>query len=206
VALLVKDANALDLDELVEYGLKDSGIKPVLGLVAEHSWWVSPKVYREIQVVYPETRRKRGTRETRGQVIDSIRIWYNEPANHAFWMAMGQSVNRVKNFNVCHIYERSVWDPRHFTNLANLCGFPMCLESLSEWRPVRDLLKYHSFKSYGYKGPNGEEPSRPSYYPPYWRHQVDPSREEVDSIVWRLKAQMERRPQFRGWRRRKLAY
>ncbi len=125
-------------------------------------------------------------------------MWNNEPANAAFWMALGESRRKVKNFYVCHIYEGSVWDPNHFTNLANLTALPKCLESLSEWTPVRGLLKYHSFKRYGYKGPNGSEPQKPNYYPGSWGHQVDPAHDQLDLILSKLGEQRKRRPQFRS--------
>jgi len=195
---MVKDNNALDLEELLEYELKEQGLKPVMDLVAQHSWWVSPKVFSEVQVVYPLTRRKKGLKEKRGDVIDGVRLWDNQPASHAFWMAMGLDLKRVRNFYVCHIYEESVWNPAHFTNIANLTAFPRCLQSLSEWNPVRALLKYHSFKSYGYTGPDRREPQRPAYYPTIWRHQVDPAASEAERIVRRLQLQRESRPQYRG--------
>ena len=193
-----KISNALDLEELLEHDLQDVGLKPIMDLVSQHSWWVSPKVYKEIQVVYPQTRRKKGIKEKRGDVVGGIRLWDNQPASHAFWMALGEDRRRVVNFYVCHIYERSVWDPNHFTNLANLTAFPKCLQSLSEWKPVRELLKYHSFISLGYKGPNGGEPPKPKYYPLVWQHQGNPSPKEFDKIVTKLNEQRNKRPQFRG--------
>lgn len=195
---MVKDSNALDLEELLEHDLQDVGLKPIMDLVAHHSWWVSSKVYREVQVVFPQTRRKKGINEKRGDVVDGIRLWDNQPASHAFWMALGEDRRAVVNFYVCHIYEGSVWEPNHFTNLANLVAFPKCLQSLSEWRPVRMLLKYHSFRSFGYKGLGELEPSAPKYYPLPWRHQRDPSSADLKKIVTKLRGQREKRPQFWG--------
>lgn len=195
---MVKDSNALDLEELLDHDLQDVGLKPIMDLVSQHSWWISPKVYREIQVVYPQTRRKKGIKEKREEVVDGVRLWDNQPASHAFWMAVGEDRRTVVNFYVCHIYEGSVWDPNHFTNLANLTAFPKCLQSLSEWRPVRELLKYHSFKSFGYKGLKGVEPLKPKYYPLVWSHHGTPSAKEFEKIMGKLKEQRSKRPQFRG--------
>jgi len=181
------------------------GIKSIMDLVAQHSWWVSPKVYEEIQIVYPRTRRTHGTKEKRGELLEGVCLWDNQPANHAFWLASGETSRRIKNFFVCHIYEASVWNPLHFTNLGNLTAFPKCLQSLSEWGPVRGLLKYHSFKTYGYRGPMEIEPAKPNYYPRYWRHQSDPSPQELTTLVRKLKEQVERRPQYRGVRERIVA-
>ncbi len=194
---MVKDSNALDLDELLEHELKEVGLEPITDLIAQHSWWVPPKVYKEIQVVYPQTRRRRGTGEKRGDTIDGIRLWNNEPANYAFWTALGEQRDKVKNFYVCHIYEKSVWDPLHFTNLANLTAFPKSLQSLSEWRPIRDVLKYHSFSTYGYTGPGSVRPQRPIYYPNRWPHLSDTPSGRIEVVVKRLKEQTTTRPQFR---------
>jgi hypothetical protein len=194
---LVKDSNAVDLDELVEHDLTEIGIKPLMDLVAQQSWWVSPKVFREVAVVYPLTRRNRGIHEKRGTIIGQIRLWYNEPANHAFWLALGENEHRFKNFFVCHIYEGSVWDPLHYTNLANLAALPRGLQSLTEWGPIRNLLKYHSYVSFGYAGPNGTEPLKPKYCPTNWRHQIDPSSDKLNEIIAKLKGQQKSRPQFR---------
>jgi hypothetical protein len=195
---MVKDSNALDLDELLEHDLQDVGLKPIMDLVAQTSWWVSPKVHKEIQIVYPQTRRKKGINEKRGSMIKGICLWDNQPASHAFWMAVGKDRQKVVNFYVCHIYEGSVWDPDHFTNLANLVGFPKCLQSLSEWNPVRGLLKYHSFEAFGYTGPRDVEPPKPGYYPHVWRHHMNLGGDETKKIIRKLREQRERRPQFRS--------
>ena len=194
---MVKHSNALDLNELLQHELGSAGLRPIFDLVAQNSWWVSPKVYRQIQVVYPKTRRKKGVLEKRGQVISGIRLWENQPASRAFWTALGQDPSKVKNFFVCHIYEGSAWDPNHFTNLANLTALPAGLQSLSEWEPVRELLKCHAFTVLGYKGPSGTEPHKPSYYPTVWRHQHDPDPIEVDIIVRKLREQASKRAEFR---------
>jgi hypothetical protein len=195
---MVKDSNALDLEELLEHDLQDVGLKPIMDLVAQTSWWVSPKVYKEIQIVYPRTRRKKGINEKRGNIIEGICLWDNQPASHAFWMALGKDKNEVTNFYVCHIYEDSVWHPDHFTNLANLTAFPKCLQSLSEWRPVRELLKYHSYNSFGYEGPKGIDPPKPKYYPLIWQHQGNLTGKNIAAVIRKLKDQRNRRPQFRG--------
>ena len=191
----VKDENAADLDELVQKGLSPASKKFLLDLVAEYSWWVPREVYERIQVVYPKTRRAR-SKETRRDVVDGVRLWYNEPAIEAFWRACGKRREQVKNYFVCHIYEDSVKDPYHFTNLANLTAFPKSLQSLSEWEPVNQVLKYHSFKMYHYSGPNGIEPSKPDYEPSHWNHQSDLPSEQVDRVVRWLDQQSKTRPWF----------
>lgn len=95
---MAKASNALDLDDLLEKDLVGTRLKEISDLVARHSWWVSPEVYQEIKVVYPKTRRKRGSGERRNEVKNGVRLWYNEPASQAFWMAVGRSKDSVKNF------------------------------------------------------------------------------------------------------------
>ena len=194
----IKDSNALDLEELLQHDLQEEGLKPIMDLVSQQSWWVSPKIYREIQVVYPQTRRKRGVCEKRGQVIEGVCLWDNQPASHAFWMAIGKDTQKVTNFYVCHIYEGSVWNPQHFTNLANLVAFPKCLQSLSEWEPVGQVLKYHSYLSFGYCGCDEVGPSKPKYYPMVWRHQDNSYSGDIEKIIKRLKEQRNKRPQFKA--------
>jgi len=189
----MKDINALDLDKLLQHDLSEKDLKSILDLAAQASWWVNPSVYQAIQIVYPKTRRKKG-QESRGQLIDGIRLWFNEPAKDAFWFALGKNPKEVTNFYVCHIYENSVGDPAHFTNLANITAFPKSLQSLSEWKPVADVLKYHSFKIYGYRGPKDEIPTPPKYYPESWQHVSYPSQEDIKKIIGKLKDQSIRRP------------
>ncbi len=143
----LEDTNALDLEELLEHDLSEHDLGSILDLVARASWWVSPRVYQSIQVVYPKARRTRG-KEIRGQIIDGVRLWYNEPAQKAFWLALDKNKEQIKKSYVCHIYDGSVWDPAHFTNLANMTALPKCLQSLSEWKPVAEVLKYHAYKIY----------------------------------------------------------
>ena len=194
----MKDSNALNLEELLQHDLKETGLKSIIDLVSHHSWWVSPRLYKEIQIVYPQNRRKKGINERRGMVVDGVMLWDNQPASYAFWSALGRNRNKVTNYYVCHVYEESVWDPHHYTNLANLTAFPKCLQSLSEWTPVRELLKYHSFKTYGYKGPKDVTPEYHEYYPLLWKNESGLNMQELERIMDKLKEQRQRRPQFRS--------
>ncbi len=194
----MKDIDALDLEKVLQDDLTEQGLESIIDLIACISWWVNPNVYHAIQVVYPKTRRKKGVQEKRGQMIDGIRLWDNQPASNAFWLAMGKTRNKIKNFFVCHIYEESVWHPDHFTNLANITAFPKSLQSLSEWKPIADVLKYHSYKIYGYKGPKNEIPTTPKYYPKSWRYVSNQSQKDTEMIIENLKDQAFRRPTYRS--------
>jgi len=191
----LKDPDAVDLNELVKKSLSAMAIEQLLDLVAQHSWWVPREVYEKVPIVYPKTRRGR-SKEHRGQVVDGVRLWNNEPAIMAFWTACGKNPNQMKNYYISHIYEDSVKDPLHFTNLANLTAFPKCLQSLSEWEPVNRVLKYHSFRTYQYSGPNGHGLPELEYYPHHWNHQIDLSSERINEVVAKLARQRNNRPQY----------
>jgi hypothetical protein len=168
----------IDLDEEFESSVRRSGaIRNLFELVAEHSLWVSPLVVRLVDgPVFPGTRRKRGRMEKRGDIVDGLMLWENQPARHAFWAARGEEVRSggwpksVAKSWVCHIYGDldSAQDPRHFTHLANLVALPKCIQSLTDWAPVREVLKWRSFASYGYKGLADREPVNPKPFPPDW--------------------------------------
>jgi len=183
----------MDLDVLLEHDLSEQDLGSIIDFVARASWWVSPSVYQSIQVVNPKARRNRG-KEERGQIIDGVRLWYNEPAQKAFWLALDKNKEKIKKSYVCHIYDGSVWDPAHFTNLANMTAFPKCLQSLSEWKPITEVLKYHSYKIYGYTGPENKIPTIPKYYPELWLHVSNPNQNEVQKIIGKSKEQSTKRP------------
>lgn len=202
----MKKDSALDLDDLLRHDLDKQGIKSILDLVAKVSWWINPSIYQTIQVVYPKTRRKKGLMEKRNDVVNGIRLWDNQPASYAFCMALGKNQKEFKNFYVCHIYENSVWNQEHFTNLANMTIFPKCLQSLSEWTPVTEVLKYHSYKIYGYKGPENKIPRDPEYYPELWKHVSNPNQKVINDIIKKLQEQAEKRPTFNAKDRNQLLH
>jgi len=192
----MKDIDALDFEKLLQQELSEDDLEIIIDLVSRVSWWVNPDIYQIIQVVYPKTRRKKGGQEKRYQVIDGIKLWENQPASAAFWSALGKTAKQFKNFHVCHIYEESVLNPDHFTNLANITAFPKSLQSLSEWKPIADVLKYHSYKIYGYRGPEGKIPTMPKYYPKSWKHVSNLNQENITIIIDKLKYQSISRPTF----------
>lgn len=193
---MVKDEYAHDLDEKVRHSLGREALRTIIDWVARFSYWVSPDIYREIQVGFPSTRRKHASGERRGEMIQDIRVWENQPARDAFWRAFGDSPNRYRNYVVCHIYEGSPYLPEHFTNLANLTILPKCLDSFSEWEPVRAVLKWHSYAIYGYRGPAAVQPARPHYYPAHWPGISVLGPGDTSHVVSELKERRQRRPSF----------
>jgi hypothetical protein len=88
--------------------------------------------------------------------------------------------------------------PDHFTNLANIIALPKSLQSLSEWKPVADVLKYHSYHIYGYMGPNNKIPILPQYYPTTWTCASILSDDKIQLIVDHLQDQNSRRPMYKN--------
>ena len=154
-----------DFNENFNRSIEDPTIRiKIIQLVLDNSLWVDPRVYNEIQVVFPKTIRKSG-KQKRGDVDgDGNTIWNNEPAKWAFWNAIGLNYYGLKNSYICHIYEGSVTSPEHFTNLANMVAFPRAIQSLSEWPPINDILKYRSYELFHYTGPDEITPSKPENY------------------------------------------
>jgi hypothetical protein len=202
-----KAADEVDLDDLLQNDLRRRrrSLHDLINLVAKHSWWVSPGVYRGIHVVYPRTRRKT-RKERRGDVeAKGNRLWTNEPVRSAFLKAMALSISsqKILNLTVCHIYREGVRHSKHFTNLANLTGFPKALSSLSDFAPIQAVLKYRSFLLYRYNGPKNEVPSKPEYYPKdtLWQYPKDLSPQVLQKTVHDLRRQARNRPQFRNRQR-----
>lgn len=197
---MAKQEYAHDLDEFVQHALGEEGIRTIVDWVTRFSYWVAPALYEEVRVVFPRTRRLRSGEEKRS-VVDGVAVWANEPASYAFWKAFGAdptpySPRKYRNFVLCHIYEGSAYDSSHFTNLANLTVFPRCLESFSEWTPIRAVLEWHSYKLYGYTGPKGVVPAEPSYYPSFWSGVSDLEPQEVHRLATRLRELGTSRPTF----------
>jgi hypothetical protein len=195
---VAKYREARDLDQEVERSLKEEGLRTIVDWIAQFSLWIPSAVYSRIQVVYPATRRKTGKNETRRQVVNGIKLWENQPARDAFWAAYGLPSRRVKNYVVCHIYEDSAHLPKHFTNLANLVVVPRSLASFTEFNPVRDVLKWHSYVCYGYRGPESAVPEKPPYYPQYWPGEAKHAEEDIESTVARLEKYRKDRPGYSG--------
>ena len=185
----------LDHDDILKDSIMEEDLKLLIDIISRTSMWVNPEIYKSIKIVYPNTRRMRGVKEKRGQIINGVRLWDNQPAATALWKALG---DKASHSHVCHIYEGSAWDPNHFTNLANITAFPKGIASLSEWEPIADVLKYHSYQIYGYKGPENKIPDIPEYYPKIWENVDLPSQKVIDYRIAMLKEQSKNRPTCNG--------
>jgi hypothetical protein len=198
---MAKRKDAIDLDREWQESAGQDGVRIISDWLARSSIWVDPEVYREVQVVFPRTRRLRPKEKFRSVGLDGLAVWRNEPAAFAFWKACevstgGSSPRSIKHGVVCHLYEDSTHDPQHFTNLANLTAVPKALESFTEWEPIRSLLKWKAFELFGYRGPHGTSPARTAYVPVSWPgvRQLDPIRRT--DVVRRLTRLRDERPGY----------
>lgn len=196
---MAKHQDAQDVEAAFLDCLGKPGIRWVLDLLARVSLWVDPVVYRnrKIRVVYPKTRRKK-SREKRKEWVDGAKLWTNEPPQKAFFTAIGSKSSRYKNCNLCHLYEKSVYLPKHYTNLANITVVPKSLASLTECFPVQEVLKWHSYKLFGYKGPEGKAPVKPSYYPADWRGIKRLDSDTLGKVLKNLEYQVTHKPHYTG--------
>jgi hypothetical protein len=196
---MAKHPDAEDVEAAFLDCLGKPGIKRVLDWLARFSLWVDPVVYknRKIRIVYPNTRRKR-SREKREEWVDGAKLWTNEPPQEAFFSAIGSKRSRYKNYNLCHLYEESAYLPKHYTNLANITVVPKSLASLTECFPVQEVLKWHSYQLFGYKGPNGKAPVKPPYYPPAWRGIKRLDSDTLATVLKDLKYRVTHKPHYTG--------
>src|SRR5262245_47013376 len=73
-------------------------------LVAETGLWAHPDVHARLlyetgsAAMFPNSRRKRGNGETRGQIVDGIRLDDNTAANRAIKRALGLHRHAVVGF------------------------------------------------------------------------------------------------------------
>ncbi len=182
-----KSADAFDLHEQ----LNESEIDGLISLVAKNAWWVHPEVCKATKgAVYPMTRRAKKGEKSGTVVANGIRVKDNSQAQQAFFPALGKRPEDFENFKLCHIYDSKAGglEEGHFTNLANMVLLPQALASLSEFGPINQALRWHSYELYDhYTGPDrGAIPPEPiKHYP--WREADSLSKDEIENIVARLK-------------------
>lgn len=152
-------------------------------LVAETSLWAHPDVHTRLlrdtgcAAMFPKSRRKRGRGETRGQIIDGIRLDDNTAANRAIKHALGLHRLAVVGFETCHIWPRTCYDPRFHTAIANLVLLPRSLAGLSDHDlEIQASLQYRAYELYSWYPEGASVPQRPSFYPSHWRAPESPIR------------------------------
>jgi hypothetical protein len=144
-------------------------------MVAETSIWASPEICEQLKqkngdvVFYLNVRRGR-TNETRGDIINGIRIDDNTYANNAIKRAVGIDRNDIKEYETCHIWKDTCYDERYHTAIPNLVLIPSAIASLSDHSDeIINALKYRSYELYGWYPQEESKPQKPCNYPNNWQ-------------------------------------
>jgi hypothetical protein len=144
-------------------------------LVAETSIWASPEFCEQLKqkngevVYYPNVRRGRNN-ETKGDIINGIRIDDNTYANVAIKNAVGIDRKDIKDYETCHIWEDTCYDERYHTAIPNLVLIPNAIASLSDHsEDITNALKYRSYELYGWYPKEKSQPQKPCNYPDNWQ-------------------------------------
>jgi len=144
-------------------------------LVAETAIWAAPEVHSALVATgsaawFPNMRRGRAQTEKRGTTVDGVRFDDNSYANLAIKRAIGRPRQDFDGFETCHIWEKTCYDERYHTAIANLVLLPRALAGFSDHDPqVSQALKYRAFELFGWYPNDQDQPDRPAQYPSSWR-------------------------------------
>jgi hypothetical protein len=189
--------NHYDANELVQQACAELGYN-LCDLIALTTFWVHPQVLRLLSPVqgvwFPNRRRANlGLRvagkpvEKVGDEIGGVVLDDNTYANTCFKRALGLAKSQIVGFEVCHIWPGTAYDPRYYTQLANLVAIPRELASLTDHScDVLDCLKYRAWELYCWKPDEVPIPSKPAGYPLKWRAPLPCNRKISNAIFRRL--------------------
>lgn len=113
--------------------------------------------------------------KSRRQTINGIILDDNTMANQAIKKAVLKGLEKYgihktdikifKGFEACHIWEKTCYDERYHTSVANLVLIPREIAGLTDHcDAVKELLKYESFNRFGFKPDNENTPNEPKNY------------------------------------------
>jgi hypothetical protein len=167
----VKPLTTFNADEILREAASSLNIS-LTDLVAAAALWVHPEIHRHLlketgsAAWFPHIRRARPTNELRGQCIEGILLDDNTFANNAIKLSITGSKEEFNGFETCHIWEKSCYDEKCHTALANLVLLPRSLASLSDhFKEVSAALQYRSWELYRWHPPGCSPPARPESYP-----------------------------------------
>lgn len=117
-------------------------------------------------------RRAKNGEQRRETTNDDITLDDNTKANYAIKKAVLEGLKKYgihnadikifKGFEACHIWEKTCYDERYHTSVANLVLIPREIAGLTDHcDAVKELLKYESFKRFGFK-PDGDDENNPN--------------------------------------------
>lgn len=97
----------------------------------------------------------------------------NYPNSQMKRMAKSYYGIAVKEYHVCHLWERTCYDPRFHTCYANLVMLPSALASLTDYDDwVQDVLKYRAWELYRWYPEESSQPKKPKNYPEDWAYPI----------------------------------
>jgi hypothetical protein len=113
--------------------------------------------------------------KSRRQTINGIILDDNTMANQAIKKAVLKGLEKYgihktdikifKGFEACHIWEKTCYDERYHTSVANLVLIPREIAGLTDHcDAVKELLKYESFNRFGFKPDEEDPPNEPKNY------------------------------------------
>ena len=113
--------------------------------------------------------------EQRRQTNNGIILDDNTMANQAIKKAVLKGLEKYgihktdikifKGFEACHIWEKTCYDERYHTSVANLVLIPREIAGLTDHcDAVKELLKYESFNRFGFIPDNENTPNEPKNY------------------------------------------
>jgi len=145
-------------------------------LVAETAIWANPEVHNRLinagsAARYPKIRRaKVGNGERKGQIVSDIRFDDNSYANNVIKKAIGVPPLKIRGYVACHIWDRTCYDERYHTAIANLVLLPSPLAGLTDHHaPTKKALQYRSYELYKWHPEEHPLPIKPEGYVTCWR-------------------------------------
>lgn len=119
--------------------------------------------------------RRANNGDQRRQTNNGIILDDNTMANQAIKKAVLKGLEKYgihktdikifKGFEACHIWEKTCYDERYHTSVANLVLIPREIAGLTDHcDAVKELLKYESFNRFGFIPDNENTPNEPKNY------------------------------------------
>ena len=157
-------------DEEVERALEKLQCSHLPLLIARTSLWATKQEYEAClakgsPAEKPHIRRKKPG-EMRGKQEDGSRLDDNNYPNSQMKASLKARGIIPVDYETCHIWEGTCYDPRYHTCYANLVLLPRAIASLSDHSDnIKAILRYRAFEVFGFKPEGMADPVRPSNYP-----------------------------------------
>jgi hypothetical protein len=148
--------------------LHDEHISILRQVFAETSWLPHPENIREVgRAVFPTSRARRD-RPRLTEILregKAVRI-YDDNTTPTWALLWSHGINGGKRVGLTFAHVWTVADDMEsYTHPANLVIVPECLAGLTDkGGPLTGLLRWHAWRTYGWKPSNVDEPQVPTGY------------------------------------------